>query len=57
MPKITHEQEDEYYRLKTQREALDQLMSKMVAYEAAMRVIVRHNLMSEFAEEIAGVQR
>lgn len=55
MPKITYEQEDEYRRLKTQRDALDQLMSKMTAYEAAMRLISRHNLMSEFAAEIAAL--
>lgn len=55
MPKITYEQEDEYRRLKTQREALDQLTSKMMAFEAAMRVIARHDLMGEFAGEITAV--
>ena len=55
MPKITYEQEEEYRRLKTQRDALDQLMSKMTAYEAAMRLIARHNLMEAFAEAITAV--
>lgn len=57
MPRITYEQEDEYRRLKAQREALDQLMSKMTAFEAAMRLIARHKLMEEFAEEIAAATR
>lgn len=57
MPKITYEQEEEYRRLKTQRDALDQLMSKMTAYEAAMRLIARRDLMSEFAAEIAAVSQ
>jgi hypothetical protein len=55
MPKISYEQEEEYRRLKTQRDALDQPMSKMTAYEAAMRLIARHNLMEAFAEEITAV--
>lgn len=52
MPRITHEQEEELYRLRTERSALDQLMSRMASYEAAMRVLVKHELMQEFAEEI-----
>jgi len=55
MPKITFEQEEEYERLRTQRDALDQLMSKMAAYEAAIRVLIRNGLMTEFAEELAAL--
>ena len=57
MPRITPEQEDEFYRLKTERRALDQLMSQMTAYEAAIRVIVRHKLMHELAAEINSVNQ
>lgn len=52
MPKITYEQEEEYRRLKTERDALDCAISQMVGYDAAMRVIVRHDLLQEFAEEV-----
>ena len=52
MPKITYDQEEEYRRLKTQRDVLDCAISRMVGYDAAMRVIVRHDLLQEFAEEV-----
>jgi hypothetical protein len=52
MPKITYEQEEEYRRLKTQRDVLDCAISQMVGYDAAIRVIVRHDLLQEFAEEV-----
>jgi len=55
MPRISHEQEDEYFRLRSERRAFDQLMAQLAAYEAAMRVIAKRGLMQEFAEEIRSI--
>jgi hypothetical protein len=53
MPRISDEAMDQFDRLKRERSALDQLASQMIAFEAAMRVLAKHNLMTEFADEIS----
>jgi hypothetical protein len=52
MPRITYEQEEEYRKLKAQNDAVDTLMARLTAWEAAMRLIVRHDLVKELADEI-----
>ena len=56
MPRITYEQDEEYRQLKEQRDAIDTLMARLMAYDAAMRVIVRHNLLKDLADEIRSAQ-
>jgi len=57
MPRIAPEQIDEFYRLKGEHSALHQLMVKMTAYEAAIRILARHDLMTEFASEITAITK
>lgn len=52
MLRITHAQEEEYYRLKTERQALDQALNRLVAFDAAIIVLKRHNLLSEWSDEV-----
>jgi hypothetical protein len=52
VPRITYEQEEEYRRLKEQTGAIDTLMARLTAYDAAMRIIVRHDLLKELADEM-----
>lgn len=37
-------------------DAEDALLTRLVAFEAAMRVLHRHKLMEEFAKEFGGMQ-
>jgi len=57
MPKITYEQEEEYRRLKSQRDVLDHAISMMISFDAAMRVLVKHDLLQEFADEVRSTPR
>jgi hypothetical protein len=52
VPRITYEQEEEYRRLKEQTGAIETLMARLTAYDAAMRIIVRHDLLKELADEM-----
>ncbi len=55
MPRISNEQLDEFDRLKREQTALDTLMARMAAYEAAIRILIRHDLMAELAAEMATI--
>jgi hypothetical protein len=55
MARRLNELEDELDRFRRERSALDKLTAKMVAFEAAMRVMARHKLMVEFADEISAI--
>jgi hypothetical protein len=52
VPRIPYEQEEEYRRLKEQTGAIETLMARLTAYDAAMRIIVRHDLLKELADEM-----
>lgn len=50
-----NELQDELDRFRKERSAIEQLTLKMIAFEAAMRVLARHKLMPEFADEISSL--
>jgi hypothetical protein len=52
MPRISNEQADEFDQLKREQTALNTLMARMAAYEAAIRILIRHDLMAELATEM-----
>lgn len=52
MPRISNEQADEFDQLKREQSALNTLMARMAAYEAAIRILIRHDLMAELAAEM-----
>lgn len=47
---------DELDRFRRERSAMEKLTAKMVAFEAAMVVLARHELMVEFAGEILKIE-
>lgn len=55
MPRISNEQADEFDQLKREQAALNSLMAKMAAYEAAIRILIRHDLLAELAAEMATI--
>lgn len=55
MPRRLNELQDEVDRFRRERSALDQAMSKMIALDAAIRVLARHKLLVEFADEISSI--
>jgi len=55
--RLSQQMENEFDRLRKERSALDQLISRMTAFEAAMTVLARHNLMVEFADEISALTK
>ncbi len=47
------EANDKLIALQKERSAIDQLMTRSMAFEAAMKVLARHKLMTEFADELS----
>lgn len=44
---------EELEKLRKERSALDKLFQHTIAFEAAMAIMVRHKLLTEFAAEMA----
>lgn len=55
MARRLSELQDEVDQFRKERSAIEQLILKMTAFEAAMRVLARHKLMVEFADEITAL--
>lgn len=53
--RMTWAQIDEYSRLKAERSALDVALANLTSLEAAVRVLRKHDLLSEWAKEIASI--
>lgn len=50
-----HELEAELDRFRRERSTLDQATTKLLAFEAAIRVLARHDLIVEFASELSSI--
>jgi hypothetical protein len=55
MARRLNELQDEVNQFRKERSAIDKLSSKLLAFEAAMRVLAKHKLMVEFADEISKI--
>lgn len=49
--------DEELSRLKKERSSIDRLLTHAGAFEAAMIVLARHGLMTEFADEITAFSK
>ncbi len=50
--RLTHAQQEEFYQLKKDKATIDRAVSRLLAFEAAFRVIARNGLLDEFAREL-----
>lgn len=54
--RLSPQMEAEFDRLRREDSAVNHLITKIIAFEAAMIVLARHKLMVEFADEISALK-
>lgn len=54
--RLTYTQQEEYDRLRREKKALYCAVEKMIAWEAAVQVILAHGLVEEWTDKIRSMQ-